>query len=69
MRRAIVDDVSMESTLHIYQHTCNKCDRPALTFDKQGQPLCGRHATIFVGVQRADDKDDGSTTPDVNTPS
>jgi len=59
----------MDTTPHIYQHTCKKCDRPALTFDEQDQPLCGRHATIFVGVRRAEIKDNDSATPDIDPPS
>jgi hypothetical protein len=30
----MVDDAGMETTLRIYRHTCQKCDRPALTFDE-----------------------------------
>jgi hypothetical protein len=54
----MVDDGVMETTLHIYQHTCDKCDRPALTFDENDVALCGRHATIFFAVHRVEIKDD-----------
>jgi hypothetical protein len=54
----MVDDEGMEVSQHIYQHTCHKCDRPALTFNQGGDALCGRHATIFVAVPRVDIKDD-----------
>ena len=59
----LVDDDGMETTLHIYQHTCHKCDRPALTFDENDDPLCGRHATIFIGVSRVETKDDEHLIP------
>ena len=59
----MVDDEGMEISQHIYQHTCHKCDRPALTFDEGGDALCGRHATIFVAVPRVDIKID----EDLNT--
>jgi hypothetical protein len=56
--RLIVDDEAMEISQHIYQHTCHKCDRPALTFNEGGDPLCGRHATIFIAMPRVETKDD-----------
>jgi hypothetical protein len=56
----------MDTPQHIYQHTCKKCDRPALTFDEQDQPLCGRHATIFVGVRRAEIKADDTVDLDID---
>jgi hypothetical protein len=31
--------------------SCDKCDRPAVTFDRSGVPLCGRHAVIFIAVK------------------
>jgi hypothetical protein len=57
------DDGDMETTPHIYQHTCHKCDRPALTFDEDGVALCGRHATIFIAVSRVETKDDEYSIP------
>lgn len=33
--------------------TCFRCERPALTFDDQHRPLCGRHATMFLPEIRA----------------
>jgi hypothetical protein len=59
----MVDDDCMETTLHIYQHTCHKCDKPALTFDESDVPLCGRHATIFIAVPRVETKDDEHLMP------
>jgi len=59
----MVDDWDMEISQHIYQHTCHKCDRPALTFNEGGDPLCGRHATIFIGVPRVETKDDEHSIP------
>jgi hypothetical protein len=61
--RFMVDDGGMETTLHIYQHTCNECDRPALTFDEDGVALCSRHATIFIAVHRVEPKDDEYSIP------
>ncbi len=52
------DDGVMETTQHIYQHICHKCDRPALTFDENEHPLCGRQATLFIAMPRVDTKDD-----------
>ena len=31
---------------------CDNCDREALTVDSDGRPLCARHATIFLTVDR-----------------
>ena len=62
-RLFLVDDDGMETTLHIYQHACHKCDRPALTFDENDVPLCGRHATIFIAVSRVETKDDDYLIP------
>jgi hypothetical protein len=59
----MVDDGGMEETLPIYQHTCHECNRPALTFDENEQPLCGRHATIFIAVSRVETKDDEHLIP------
>jgi hypothetical protein len=59
----MVDDGGMETTLHIYQHTCHKCDRPALTFDEEGVALCGRHASIFIAVSLVETKDDEYSIP------
>jgi hypothetical protein len=59
----MVDDDGMETTLHIYQQTCHKCDRPALTFNENGESLCGRHATIFIAMPRVETKDDDHWIP------
>lgn len=61
--RLMVDDWDMDVSRHIYQHTSHKCDRPALTFNDGGDPLCGRHATIFIGVPRVETKDDEHVIP------
>ena len=52
----MVDDGGMETTGHIYRYVCSKCERPALTFDEKDEPLCGRHATIFVAAPRVETK-------------
>ena len=54
----MVDDVDMDISQRIHQHTCHKCDRYALTFNESGDPLCGRRATIFIAMPRVDIKDD-----------
>jgi hypothetical protein len=36
---------------HIYNKICEKCDRPALTFDRKNRAMCPRHARIFVRAQ------------------
>ena len=61
----MVDEEGMEIAQHIYQHTCHICDRPALTFNEGDDPLCGRHATIFVAVPRVETKDDDHLIPTV----
>lgn len=48
----------MDTTDPLYQETCFRCERPALTFDAQYRALCGRHATIFVTAPRLTSKDD-----------
>jgi hypothetical protein len=40
------------TTDHIYTKTCNMCDRPALTFDRDNRAFCPRHATIFLVIDR-----------------
>ncbi len=52
------NDGAMETTLRIYRQTCHKCGRPALTLDMNDDPLCSRHATIFIAVSRVETKDD-----------
>ena len=59
----MVDDFDMDVSRHIYQHTCHMCDRPALTFNEGGEPLCSGHATIFVGVPRVEFMDDEYLIP------
>jgi hypothetical protein len=34
------------------RHLCVKCDRLAVVYDDDDQPLCGRHATIFMTATR-----------------
>ena len=36
----------------IFRATCFRCHKPALTYDEQDRPLCGRHATIFLAAPR-----------------
>jgi len=36
---------------HIYNKICEKCDRPALTFDRKNRAMCPLHARIFVRAQ------------------
>jgi len=48
----------MKTTHNIDKQVCHKCDRPALTFDENDNPLCGRHATIFIAMPRVETKDD-----------
>jgi hypothetical protein len=45
-------DTSIMTTDHIYAKTCNMCDRPALTFDRDNRAFCTRHATIFLVIAR-----------------
>jgi hypothetical protein len=33
---------------HIYHKTCEKCDRPALTFDRDKRAMCPKHAAAIV---------------------
>lgn len=56
--RFCVDDSDMDTTDPIYRETCFRCERPALTFDAQHRPLCGRHATIFIAAPRLTSKND-----------
>ena len=38
-----------EATWNIeIRHTCAKCDRLAVVYDDDDNPLCARHATIFM---------------------
>ncbi len=54
------DDVCMNKPEeHIYSKTCEKCERPALTFDEEDRALCPRHATIFIMVPRVEQNVDG----------
>jgi hypothetical protein len=41
---------------------CSKCDRLAVTFDPHEVPLCARHATIFLTVDKSDDQPAGDST-------
>ena len=50
----LTDALVMDTDDPIYRETCFRCERPALTFDEQDRPLCGRHATIFLAALRAD---------------
>jgi hypothetical protein len=38
---------------------CSKCDRLAVTFDPDEIPLCARHATIFMTVDKPEAQPDG----------
>ena len=42
------------TTTPIYRRTCAECHLPALTFDRDDVPLCARHASEFIGVERAE---------------
>jgi hypothetical protein len=48
----------MESTDRIFRQTCAKCERPALTFDHEHQPMCSRHASVFITAKRVVADDD-----------
>jgi hypothetical protein len=46
------DAVPMTITAdHIYNKTCDKCDRPALTFDRDNHAFCPTHAEKIVRAQ------------------
>jgi hypothetical protein len=34
----------------IWNKTCNMCDRPASTFDRDNRAFCPKHATIFLVI-------------------
>lgn len=36
------------ATDNIHTRSCNMCDRPALTFDRDNRAFCAQHATIFL---------------------
>jgi hypothetical protein len=57
-QRWTVHDGTMSTTQPIYRHTCHKCQRPALTFDKTGKSLCGDHAVVFIAAARVETKED-----------
>lgn len=43
-----------EATWNIeVRHTCAKCDRLAVVYDDNDNPLCARHATIFMTAAKA----------------
>jgi hypothetical protein len=48
-----VDTSIMTITIdRIWNKTCNMCDRPASTFDRDNRAFCPRHATIFLVIAR-----------------
>jgi hypothetical protein len=52
-----VDDAGMTITAeHIYHRTCEECDRPALTFDRDDRALCPTHAKTIVKAQPVKDE-------------
>ena len=52
MRTIDVDSLGMTITSeHIYNKTCEKCDRPALTYDRDNLAMCPRHATAIVRAE------------------
>ena len=51
------DAVPMTITAdHIYNKVCAKCDRPALTFDRDDQAFCPTHAESIVRAQPVKDE-------------
>ena len=38
--------------------SCDKCERTAVVLDAYERPLCARHATIFMTVERLDRTDE-----------
>jgi hypothetical protein len=57
------DAVSMTITAdHIDTKTCNMCDRPASTFDRDNRAFCPRHATIFLVIARPVENEDPAVT-------
>ena len=48
----------METTEPIFRMTCDRCKRPALTFDEKQRAMCSRHATIFITARRVIAEDD-----------
>ncbi len=48
---------------HIYNKICEKCDRPALTFDRSNRAMCPRHASVLVRAQPVKDEIPVTTLP------
>jgi hypothetical protein len=49
LRATCVDGAGMTITAeHIFHKTCNMCERPALTFDRDNRAFCPQHAAIFL---------------------
>jgi hypothetical protein len=48
---------------HIYNKICEKCDRPALTFDRSNRAMCPRHASVLVRAQPVKDEIPVTTGP------
>lgn len=47
--RQTADNADMSTTNeHIYSKTCDECDRPALTFDRDDRALCPSHSRTIV---------------------
>jgi hypothetical protein len=41
---------------HIYHKTCDECDRPALTFDRDNGAFCPKHATTIIRAEPVKDE-------------
>jgi hypothetical protein len=57
-RPETIRNAIIETAQHIYQHTCHKCQRPALTFDRDGATLCVDHAETFIAAPRVEIEED-----------
>jgi hypothetical protein len=45
-------------TDRIFRRTCAMCERPALTFDHDGRPMCPKHASVFITAPRTIESDE-----------
>ncbi|MFO7700216.1 MAG: hypothetical protein R6W79_06405 [Acidimicrobiia bacterium] len=53
-----------EATWNIeIRHTCAKCDRLAVVYDDDDNPLCARHATIFMTAAKGRPNAGGEKQP------
>jgi hypothetical protein len=41
---------------HIYNKICDKCDRPALTFDRDHRAMCPKHAAVIIRAEPVRDE-------------